>query len=234
MTITIAELRDNVAQIRRDIIDKRYSRYSIFASKRKARARMERIWDDSKTFEQNAMAIYHEFNKRNEDLRFRIAETAERKFIRGKRLKPRTRHKMLRSIYQSCDQAGKRCCGYNIELFLSFLLEKAGIRNRVGEDRHDIVVSSNTKSYVASVKHTVREKSNDNEYPIKFVWGYPNNSYGGFTRQGFENWTEEANHIRVVVHPVGRAGAQNYARILGINTQILSLDEGIEAIKRLA
>lgn len=231
--MTITELRHNVGQIRRNIIEKRYSRYSIFASGEKAKARMARIWDDSKTFEENALAIYNEFNKRYDDLRFRIADAAERKYIRGKRLKPRIRHKMLRSIYQSCDQAGKRCCGYNIELFISFLLEMAGIKNRVGEDRHDIVISSDSQAYIASVKHTVREKSNDNEHPIKFVWGYPNNSYGGFTRQGFENWTENDEHIRVVVHPVGRAGAQKYATMLGIDTQILSLDQGIAAIKRL-
>lgn len=232
-TMLIEDLRQNVAEIRKDIIQKRYSRYSIFASADKAKARMERIWDDSRTFEDNAMAIYDEFYKRNKDLRWRIANQAEKMFIRGRRMKPRVRHEMMRSIYQSCDQANKRCCGRNIELFISFFLEKAGIKNTVGQDRHDLVLYPRTRSYITSVKHTVREKSNDNEYPVKVVWGYPNNPYGGFTRQGFENWTKNPNHIRIVVDPEGRAGAQNYANILGIHTDILSLDEGIEAIKRL-
>lgn len=190
---------------------------------------MEKMYDKKLSYEENAMQFYKYFHTTFEALRYKIIAKCKKLLLKG--FTGRNRLEAERTIYQSTDQAGRSVCGSTIEMFLCFFFKKAGITTEMGIDGRDLCVyrDDGTKLYV-NAKHTVREKTNDNDCPIKVCWGYPNNSCAGFSRQGLIEWATP-DSILIIVHPEGRNDAQNVANQMDLNVKFLSLDSGIKKLK---
>lgn len=225
------KLRDSIRTIRNEIISAPKSKFKIHRGKDAAFARLDRMYDETLSYEENALNSYTYFHSTFESLRYKVIEVAKRKLLKG--LTGRKKLEAERAIYQSTDQSGRNRCGSTVERFIYYFFTKAGIEVEMGTDGRDLCVFTENAKYHVNAKHTVREKINDCDCPIMVCWGYdPNNKCAGFGEQGLVAWSAP-DKITIIVHPQGRKDAQAEADKKGLDVKFLSLDAGIRQIKKI-
>lgn len=222
------KIREKIAETKREIVNAPKSRFKIYQNKLTSMKRMETMYDSDLSYEDNAMAFYQYFATTFESLRYKVIEKCKKSLLKG--LSGRKKLEVERMIYQSTDQSGRTICGSTVERFLCFFFQKAGLKVDMGIDGWDLTIHTQNGKWNVNAKHTVREKTNDNDCPIRICWGFPNNNCAGFSPHGLKQWSEQEG-IMIIVHPKGRMDAQTMANSMGLDVKYYSLDAGIKKIK---